>query len=670
MKRKLDVKFVCIPLLYLAIACVFLYLHFFTGNRIVTERVPPIKLQAQYDDEKLLKSLKVFLPRITLSFYPDRPLDLIFADGSIVTPHISGYEIIQNGFLLKFTDGFFLTCATGSPTGPIRIIPESRRPGAKPLRLVLPFQISSDAFVHKDSDSRLFTFTQGSDVYTVKHPEGATLDTDANRYVLIGNNGDLGELSIEIQYADRFRLADYFATWQENRRIAREERQARTAEAQRQKEEAKRVAAEQKNEKKKAAAEKISEPQFPWFTESALAPDAVAPSVEKETSAFIETLYGGLKNRRLKDDSGFVSKKGGGDEFNEQALTVLAAEALKRNETAVFTRAKNSADKNTGRLTVLSSPYFGNIVTLDTGAQKQDTVDFARSRLGQKSLSVFEKPYLLASLVSFGERSLSDELFAFAEAHAAPSPEEKKTVSQALGIIDALSADKNRTIPPQTVEQAGKLVEASVLPFVLKSGDEFYLCSDPVAGAQASPPADLALSIYGGRVLSSFGEKTGLPVYRGLGLHLLLSALKQRDEAGFIPRRMVPGSASGDASGFLRPEDLYTVFSDNPAYPHAIPLVDVFGEGSYIWTVVPGISVKRSGNEVLISMPWKKDLVHHFFIKGMVPFKSLMMYGMNWKSDAYFQRYYAGWNYLPERNTIYFKVTQKSDTERITILLE
>ncbi len=679
MNTKPGLKFVLIPVFYFCIVIALLYLHFFSGPRIVSESVAPMRILAQYNDEEDLTSLKLSLPRITLPFFPDKPLELFFADGTIVTPHITGYEVLPNGFLLTFTDGLFITCVTASPTGPIRIIPESKRPGAKPLRLVLPFLVSNDAFVRSETDARLFTFTQGSEVYTVKHPEGAAYEKDANRYVLIGNRGDLGELSIEIISSQRFRLADYLDAWKENRLSAREERQARREEARKEKEERQReaaaIASAAKEAKAKQAEEaakaqqpevqKPAEPQYPWFTEASLSAEGLSASAEKEIKDFVDTLYDALKNRRLREDTGSVSRKGGEAGFSEQAVTVLAAEALRRNDASGFSKAKAAADKHAGRLSVLSGPYFGNIVNLDLAALKAGTdADFAKGRLAQKDLSVFERQGLASRLLSTGESALSEELFAFASA----SSSEKRPLAVALGILEAVSGDPQRSLSQEAVEGVKKMVESSILPFVVKSGEDYFLSAEPVS--RQGGTADIPLTIRGALALESFGGKTRLSLYRSLGDRLLLSALKLRDGDAFIPKRAVPGQAEDAASGFIAPEDIYPLLFDNPSYPHAVSLAAALGEGAYLWTVVPALSVKRSGTELVISSPWKKDRVHHFFIRGIAPFKGLKMYGINWKSDSYFQRYYAGWDYMKDQNTIYFKVTQKSETETITISLE
>ena len=76
--------------------------------------------------------------------------------------------------------------------------------------------------------------------------------------------------------------------------------------------------------------------------------------------------------------------------------------------------------------------------------------------------------------------------------------------------------------------------------------------------------------------------------------------------------------------------------------------------------IAPEITVKRTERGIN-HYSAEAELVHHFYQKYAC-ISGLKMYGIAWKSDNFFQRYYAGWNYWQTRKQYTSRLLSSTET--------
>ncbi|MDR1909139.1 MAG: hypothetical protein LBQ35_04425 [Spirochaetaceae bacterium] len=177
--------------------------------------------------------------------------------------------------------------------------------------------------------------------------------------------------------------------------------------------------------------------------------------------------------------------------------------------------------------------------------------------------------------------------------------------------------------------------------------------------------ADTDLNFRLGQALDRYGSGAGREDWAALGRSLMLSVLNLTDAAGTLPRTLgAPGTlAEGPRISAAR---FYSRLAPEN-YPR---LESLPGPGSAIlvWTATE-TSAAWDGDALDIAVRFPPGDTHYLIIRGLRPFTLIQIYGVDYRSDAQFERYdSAGWVYDRAEQALLVKMRHRSPEEHIRVI--
>ncbi|MCF6335733.1 MAG: hypothetical protein L3J12_08330, partial [Spirochaetales bacterium] len=173
-------------------------------------------------------------------------------------------------------------------------------------------------------------------------------------------------------------------------------------------------------------------------------------------------------------------------------------------------------------------------------------------------------------------------------------------------------------------------------------------------------------SIRTGLALYEIGRIESDNLFETIGRSMVVSVLSLTDELGLIPEFIDrEGEFHGDS--YYGADTLYSNLVSNEYYPHVVNFKGTAGTDISVWTAANSVNFNSSAASSVFSFTYPRGSVHHLVIKGIEPFKSLQMNGINWNSDKRFQYYSSGWVYNRDEKTLYIKLTQKKISEKVVL---
>lgn len=180
---------------------------------------------------------------------------------------------------------------------------------------------------------------------------------------------------------------------------------------------------------------------------------------------------------------------------------------------------------------------------------------------------------------------------------------------------------------------------------------------------------DVLYNILLGRILVEYGDASGHQVRAALGRSIILSVLKLVDQAGSVPLSVTiaeDGSLQIPSAGRVNAYRLYAIFHHDNFYPRAVPVNSV--QGMWAWTAASSVTSIMENNVLDISVAFPSGETHYMIIRGVRPFSKIQLYGMDYRTDAQFERYdSSGWSYSVSERTLLVKMKHKSNIEHIRI---
>ena len=210
-----------------------------------------------------------------------------------------------------------------------------------------------------------------------------------------------------------------------------------------------------------------------------------------------------------------------------------------------------------------------------------------------------------------------------------------------------------------------------ILPYMVKIGSQLMyriVTGDENNGAGVFA-VDPVVQIKLARALQGYGELENDRTALQLGSLLLESVLSFADENGALPTEI-----SLDA-GILRgreprlaPELFYPYLSTNNYYPRVVSLRKELGRDLRVWTAAQGVGAVQRADGYEITFDFAAGQTEYLVIRGVEPFTSLNLYGLQWNGDFRFQNYdVGGWYYDREQGKLYMKIRHAEKVERIRI---
>ena len=398
-----------------------------------------------------------------------------------------------------------------------------------------------------------------------------------------------------------------------------------------------------------------------WFQDGELeVPDS---NFEQRITSYINVAYTGWSTTRYNGGSGTWAFRDGTRGFDERILTAYLAEAWRREGEyrRAFGEMRRAADLHSQDVGLLSSAYLGSLDDVRRRFLASDRIENERllSLVRDENPTIFLTPELIQFAADRGSPELLSELLALVPEIDFRSVD----MTTAVGMLHnyLMPGDAPSDLVDNLQPFMG-IIEARILPSIVRVDSRYFLQSVP-------GQVDLYYSIVAGMLLDRAADQTGNQVLEDVGRNLVLSALELADEDGFLPATLLTNNLNMQGSeGSFGPEDIYTVLTDNPAYPQQISLYEQLGQGRWIWTVANFENISITPSEYRSTLSYPRERTHYIIMQGIEPFTSMQLFSFfPWRSDPAFEAYQKGRHYIEDTRTLMIKYTDNSVRENIII---
>jgi hypothetical protein len=205
-------------------------------------------------------------------------------------------------------------------------------------------------------------------------------------------------------------------------------------------------------------------------------------------------------------------------------------------------------------------------------------------------------------------------------------------------------------------------------------------CRELIAGGiQKNTGKDQVLVYLGGQAESEFNLRLGKALWRwaeesgdenwaALGRSLALSVLDLSDDSGAAPQALIQsrtGELDEVPGGRISAARLYRIIEPGTYSPHA---AGFDSGGVWTWTAAGVVSAIQDSESMDIEVSFPVDETHYMLIRGLPPVARIQLYGVDFSSDASFERYdSSGWVYYPQDQVLALKMKHRENTEHIRI---
>ncbi len=608
MSRRINRTYFVIPVVYAGVILLLLFLQF-SGGEVFVERLGPLVLRANIvtdprNQEGSLAHVRVEYEGLAFDFDAEKSVMFEEEDGRQVSERLVSYENLEDGFALQFANGAELRFLLTDETGEeLHIKPTLPESSADYRSIQVPFALAGGAKAEDRDGDSVVPITFHSSRYLLAPPARAAVDPDSGVIRLPGNVP-----TQTVRYS--------------------------------------------------AASEDSREPILTLFDDGTL---SVSDSVlEEEISDYVDRSYRGWQ-RRFNGGSGTWLNRDGSSRFDERILTAFLSEAWQRDEyTQAFNAMRRAADLHATEISLLSAPFLGNLREirsqyLEADQQKSEQL---LSMIQAGDLGIFLTEDVGTFGLNRGTPQLRDALVSFVERL---DPQDAD-VYQAIGMLrSALYTEFPTDRSREAFNRLTIVADSVILPKLVQVDEGFLL--ETVAGQ-----VDVLASLEGGIALNALAQENGTPLHEDVGRTMMLTVLSLADENGFLPRVLLAsGRTIQGQDGSFALESVYPRLVDNPAYPRLVPLYELFGEGSWLWTVADVTAAERQGNTVRFSLRYPRNRTHFLLFQGVPPFRSMELFGQLWRDDPNFEAYGKGRHYNQRSDTLLVKYTDNSVSRDIVL---
>ena len=609
MARKLSPVYYLIPVIYIAVILFFVFMQF-QSKQDFQASVGNLSLSGAYVQAlgggRRLKTIELRFHNLRMHF--SRSSALLGGFGPVRQNKLlpETFSQFPEGFEIEFNDGFILRFVVEGPLGDrVRIIPILPQSLGSLRNVSLPYTILQGDQEPVRGIPELEATGPAGTVF-VSLPEGSEIDTGK------------GRLTVNLEAA-----ADGEAIVLE--RILNK-----------------------------------PQPYLHWFSQD-------FPLVGSEELESQVRLY---LNRSYQYWSSVLASAQSSQQLVGDLGIALVSEAIKRGEYRRFLAvvARNIRQfllENSDNPSVYqSAAYLGNLPAFLSHRQEAAAAEIERitALIKAADFSVLETPDLICFIINHAPFSLVEEVLRLADSARL----EQQTLYTLLHLTEVyLDAIRFLDVGNATYSRAKEIVDRFILPSIRKTPRGLFLAASISADQEE---IQLYESVRAGGVLMRAGELLAQDSYVTLGGNLIHSALRLADSEGFIPTRLrIQGQEIEPGEELLAPERIYSLLPTTRYTPREYPLYSYLYPGSWIWTAsLPGeIKIDEQQYRFFFSFP--TGGTHYLLIQGIRPMQSVVMHGIPWKSDPQYFQYTDGWAYDADNQTLYVKITHRTQTEEIVL---
>ncbi|HUV07358.1 MAG TPA: hypothetical protein VMX75_06485 [Spirochaetia bacterium] len=614
MKGKRSILYAVIPILYLSVIGVFLYLQF-SSLEPFTEQIGNLYLDGARTSgllgrRRAIKEIRVRYKGLVFPFSTDRPLLYQRKNGGLVKLTLNSYHLYPGGVELVFEKGvrsvFELEGSFGE--GLSVKLPEGRD-----YTVLFPFDYSG-VQVQQAPGMPIFAFKSEEGRFFLTVPPKSETDFKKGYFRLPLPSQD-GDADIRISQAENGTDNLYLYWFSRNFSLKSEE------------------------------------------------------DYKRGLTAYLDRAYEGWDGKRYVKGEGLWSIKGQDAELSEDLCKAWIAESLRRGgygKAAAFISAAMDIriDRNPKQeFLYLASPYIGRLkrfneeyfarlpersMRIENFIRKRDSALFKTEDL----IEFFLNANLLAQM-----DELVSRLVVSIDIQTQPMEICLGMLTSYVAVSDWYEEGK------KYFSRFEEVLEKRIYPGIRSVGDKLFL------EGEKKDTADILNSIKAGSLLARIGVLQNNALLRALGRTLILSSLTLGDDLGFLPQTVAFNSVkvSGYSDRVISPEAIYDYVTDWPYRPRARPLYPKLNPGVWIWTAaeLKSVTVERKRYEFVFSFP--VGSAHYIMVQGIEPFASLELKGVPWNSNEQYFAMVNGWSYDSGTSTLYIKLRHDAAAEKVVI---
>ncbi|MCK5671930.1 MAG: hypothetical protein KAH95_01065 [Spirochaetales bacterium] len=381
---------------------------------------------------------------------------------------------------------------------------------------------------------------------------------------------------------------------------------------------------------------------------------------ESTVENFIGKAYEGWREGRFNSENGDWILANGKNGFDNNLITSFISESLKRGRLAQIENIINTLENKESEYNFLSATFTGNVV--DTNSLRRDMDDTLKKRISTAAksgdLSLFHEKNLMQELTWISSSALNRDFSEFVSSIDLGKRFEPAVLTGMVEVyIASVKLENDQYID---LMRLYSIIEEQIFPALIRINNGLFL-----AGGKESY-YDTFLSIRTGLALYDIGKFESNNLFETIGKSMIVSVLSLTDDSGLIPE-FIDREGNIHGSSYFGADTLYSNLITNEFYPHVVNFKGSTGTDISVWTTANTVSYVSTKNSSIFEFTYPRSGVHHVVIKGIEPFNSLQMNGINWNSDKRFQYYSSGWVYEREEKTLYLKLTQKRTREKIVL---
>lgn len=365
----------------------------------------------------------------------------------------------------------------------------------------------------------------------------------------------------------------------------------------------------------------------------------------------------------------------------ESLIAALFSESLNRGDyQKIFFPAvrqfRRVMSANPGELLpAYTTPYLGGLQKYYNYSRGLESIRIEKltDEIKNSDLSLLQLPHLLRFILNHAPFSLIEEVIRLTDGIDI----EKLSTEEFLALLDLYSDISSFIgLSDSTTSKIWDIFSQRLLPGIIETDQGFFLVQEKTATGlpvltNEEYIVDLYLSIKGGSLLLSLGDLLNEAAFTAIGRNLIFYALGRAahtPDSSHLPLRLkINQNRIIEQAGIIPAEDIYLLIADNKYLPREIPLYIYLYPGSWIWTAsqVIDIEIAEDVYSFYLSFPVKGS--HYLIIQGLKPFSRLELHGIPWQPDARYFQYSNGWFYEAESQTLFLKLTHRTEIEKIII---
>ncbi|MCD6120811.1 MAG: hypothetical protein J7K04_03125 [Spirochaetales bacterium] len=407
-------------------------------------------------------------------------------------------------------------------------------------------------------------------------------------------------------------------------------------------------------------------PYLYWFYTNLKMPDKLG--FTNELKSYIEKAYTGWSTARFnKTQNGWnIPEKT--SLFKENIVASALSVAMEKNKYGNISSEmlkiirKEIAKNPEENIPFFTSVFYGGLKKYLTVLNHEDTVKISEitKKIKLRDKSVFKTNNIVTMILDRGPFSLLEELAKFAETIDF-SKENLENNINLLNFYVELS-DKLGSKSAYSVKMK-KIIDKEILPSALSFRGQMLLMHDN--------RENIYITFNAGVLILKFLNLQGVEVkdkdmYFSIARKLITSSLSFADSSGLLPFSIYKNKYSG----YLTPEKLYPQLAEllGSYYPEEKPLYKYLTPGAWLWTVSHVTKIAIKNNTYSFTFKYPEKQTQFILIQGIKPFKQIIMHGIVWKPDPAYYRYSDGWFYDNNTGTLFIKITQGKKSEEVKIL--